>query len=368
MKNDGLSLTALIVIFCMSVMSGLYLTSCGMLGDAEDVDDKGELRIAFAGDALTRADAAVPDTSDFLLTVMGPDGDIIYDGPYGASPESMMVSAGSYTINVRSCDFLKPAFSKPQFGDEQCVVVPAGGVADVKLTCRQINSGVCLKIDRSFLTGCPDGSLFLKSPSGKLLYSYSEKRIAYFSPGSVSLMLSEGGTDKILMTRTLQPQEILTISVSVASSQSSSSGKESITVAVDTVRNWVNESYVIGGNSSGKGDDTSDALTVSQAMASPGEEDVWVCGYIVGGDLTSSSASFETPFSSRTNIVLGPRSSTVTRSSCLSVQLASGEIRDDLNLVDNPSLLGRKVCLKGDIVEAYYGLVGIKNITDYELN
>lgn len=111
----------------------------------------------------------------------------------------------------------------------------------------------------------------------------------------------------------------------------------------------------------------SDALTVSQAIASAGESDVWVSGYIVGGDLTSSSASFSGPFSSRTNIVLGPRSSTSSRSSCISVSLPSGEIRDEINLVDNPHLLGRKVFLRGDLVEAYYGIPGMKNLTDYEL-
>ena len=92
-----------------------------------------------------------------------------------------------------------------------------------------------------------------------------------------------------------------------------------------------------------------------------------MCGYIVGGDLTSSSASFSKPFSSRTNILLGPRSSTNEKSSCLSVQLPSGELREALNLVDNPEILGRKVCLRGDIVEAYYGIPGIKNISEYEL-
>ena len=59
--------------------------------------------------------------------------------------------------------------------------------------------------------------------------------------------------------------------------------------------------------------------------------------------------------------------STSSRSSCLSVSLPAGEIRDDMNLVDNPHLLGRKVCLKGDIVEAYYGMPGLKNLVDYEL-
>lgn len=343
------------------------LASCQMLGVPEEADFKGELRISFLNDGFTKSVEQLPDTSDFLLTVTSSDGQIVYDGTYGDSPESIMVDAGSYVVNVRSCDFKTPAFSKPQFGDEQCVVVPSGGVADVRLTCVQMNSGVKLNIDKSFLTGCPDGVLFLKSSQGKLMYGYSEKRIAYFQPGTVSLMLSESSNDKVLFSRVLQPQTILVVNVSVSGS-GSSGAKESISVAVDTTRTWIDEDYVIGGGgSSGKGNSISDALTVSQAIASPGLEDVWVSGYVVGGDLTSTSASFSPPFSSRTNILLGSRSSSDSRSSCLSVSLPSGSIRDDLNLADNPSMLGRKVCLKGDIVEAYYGIPGLKNVTDYEL-
>lgn len=345
----------------------LAAVSCRMLGDPGVTDEKGELRISFYDDVLTRSVEEIPDTGDFLLTVTGPDGDIVYDGSYGDSPESIMVDAGSYNVYVRSCDFSRPAFSSPQFGDEQCVVVPSGGVADIKLVCIQMNSGIRLRVDESFLKECPDAVLFLKSSKGKLMYSYSEKRIAYFMPGSVSLMMSEDGTDKILMTRVLQAQTVLDISVSVAAGVSGTA-EESIRVAVDTSRIWNSESYIIGGGeSSGKGDDVSDALTVSQAIASVGEEDVWVSGYIVGGDLSSSSASFEPPFSSRTNILLGPRSSVSSRSSCISVNLPSGDIRDELNLVDNPGMLGRKVYIKGDIVEAYYGLPGLKNVVDFEL-
>lgn len=345
----------------------LAAVSCQMLGAPEEVSEKGELRISFNDGSVTRVVEDMPDTSDFLLTVSGPDGEIVYDGVYGDSPESIMVDAGSYTIYVRSCDFNKPAFAAPQYGDRQCVVVPSGGVADVRLTCVQMNAGILLKIDESFLRNCPDAALFLKSSAGKLMYGYSEKRIAYFPPGSVSLMMSANGTDRVLFTRELQPRTILEVHVSAAG-DSGQSAQESIRVAVDTSRVWNTESYVIGGGgSSGKGGSKSDALTVSQAIASAGEESVWVCGYIVGGDLTSSSASFEAPFSSRTNIVLGPRSSSSSRSSCLSVSLPSGEIRDELNLVDNPHLLGRKVYLKGDVVESYYGMPGLKNLVDYEL-
>lgn len=192
----------------------LAAVSCQMLGYPEDAThEKGELRISFTDELPTKAVEEIPDTSDFLLTVSGPDGKVIYDGVYGDSPESIMVDAGSYTVFVRSCDFTEPAFATPQYGDEQCVVVPSGGVADVKLTCVQMNAGVFLRVDKSFLTNCPDAVLFLKSSAGKLMYSYSEKRIAYFPPGSVSLMMSSNGSDKVLLTRTLQPRTVLGIGV-----------------------------------------------------------------------------------------------------------------------------------------------------------
>lgn len=347
-------------------ISMLAVASCQIIGTPDEDSLQGELRISFADGLATKIVEPIPDTSDFLITVSGPDGEIIYDGSYGDSPESMMVDAGSYTIYVRSCDFSRPAFASPQFGDEQCVVVPSGGVTDVKLTCVQLNAGIRLHVDQSFLLNCPDASLFLKASSGKLMYSYSETRIAYFPPGNVSLMISEYGSDRILFTRNLQPRTVLEIAVSAAGS-SGGSDSESISVAVDTSRTWNQESYIIGGENSEGDSGTTEILTVSQAMNSIGEEAVWVSGYIVGGDLSSSSASFEPPFTSRTNILLGPRSSTMDRSACLSVNLPSGRVRDALNLVDNQSLLGRKVCIKGNIVEAYYGIPGLKGIVDFEL-
>lgn len=329
----------------------------------------GELRISFAESQseLTRTLSEIPDTGDFIITIDDSKGKQIYNGAYSACPEVLEVPAGSYVIKVISREFSIPEFSAPQYGDEQCVVVPSSGVADVKLLCTQLNAGVKLKIASDFLTACPGGVLFLKSSKGKLMYGYSEKRTAYFPPGSVSLVLSENGVDKVLMTRTLISQDMLTLGVRIAASSSTSSvPSASLSVSVDTTRNWLSENITIGQGNSGGGESSSKAMTVSQAISSIGEVDVWVCGYIVGGDLTSASASFKAPFSSRTNILLGPKSSTNVKSSCLSVQLPAGELRDMLNLVDNPSLLGRKVYLRGKIVDAYYGIPGIKNISECE--
>lgn len=353
---------------CLYLLS-LVVASCHMLGPGnvnENVDE-GQLRIAFASvpEVTTRALPELPDTSEFILTVCGPEGNVLYDGAYGDSPESIMVKPGNYTVRVVSEHFSKPAFSAPQFGDEQCVVVPAGEVANVRLTCRQLNCGIRLNVDQGFLSACPDGVLFLTSEKGKLMYSYSEKRIAYFEPGNISLMLSRSGKDEVLMTRQMQAQEILTLGVSVASSGPAEKS-EKVSVSVDTSRIWINDDFVIGGDD-GKGSDADAALTVSQAMSSVGQEDVWVSGYVVGGDLTSSSASFAKPFSSKTCLLLGPRSSTTDRTVCMSVQLPAGEVRDALNLVDNPGMLGRKVCIKGDVSSSYYGLVGLKNCSDFKL-
>lgn len=352
------------VIVLLTVLSFL-LPACNLLGPAE-AGGLGELRVSFARDqeTLTRSGFNIPDTSDFILNVKDSDGKSVYEGLYGACPESLSLPSGSYTVSVISEEFEKPAFSRPQFGDEQCVVVPSGGSINVRLVCSQTNAGIRLVVDPGFLFSYPDGVLILKSSTGRIVYGYSEKRVAYFKPGDVSLVLNQGTTDQVLMTRTLRAKEILELKVGVSEESQSSEG--SMSVVVDTTRTWLKGEYIIGGESSG-GADVSAALTVTDARNSVGSESVWVSGYIVGGDLTSSSASFKKPFNSRTNLLIGPRSTTSDRNSCMSVQLPSGELRDALNLVDHPSLLGRKVYLRGDIVEAYYGLPGIKNITEYEL-
>ena len=363
MKNLCGKLCAKVRLLSVAALLMLFY-SCNLLEEASDKD--GTLRVSFAPgqEILTRSGIEIPDTSDFILTVKNSKGTVVYEGAFGDSPEAMSLKPGSYTVSIVSEEFSRPAFSSPQFGDEQCVVVTSDAVVNVRLLCTQINSGIRLLIDSRFLDEYPDGAFLLKSSFGKLMYSYSEKRIAYFTPGNLSLILTNKGTDEILMTKSLEAQEILELKIAVAGSDGSGqdASAEGISVAVDTSRTWLSDQYVLGGDGG-----SSEILSISQAYDKVGEENVWVCGYIVGGDLTSSSASFDKPFSSRTNLLLGPRSSTSEKASCLSVQLPSGNFREDLNLVDNPQLLGRKVCLRGDIVEAYYGIPGIKNMSEYEL-
>ena len=349
----------------LALAAGLLISCDRLLGPEPD----GELRLRFSRDlsALTRSTGEIPDTNDFILNVTDSKGKSVYSGKYGDSPESLLVKPGTYTVSVRSIEFSRPAFASPVYGDEQVVVVSSGDATGVTLGCTLQNCGVRLKISENFLTSYSGASLHLKDKSGSLLYSYREKRIAYFQPGDVSLVMSESSSDKTLLTRTLAAREILTLNISAPSASSASGG---LKIEIDTSKTWLSENYNIGGDSgsdSPDGGNMNNAMGVSEARSSIGAEEVWVTGYIVGGNLSASSMKTSAPFTSRTNIAIAARSSTTDKSSCLSVQLDKGAIRDALNLVDNPENLGCRVYLKGDIVEAYYGIPGIKNLTEYEL-
>lgn len=350
--------------------------SCGdLLAGQEGSDEsRGTLMWNFTAapviEAMTRASGEIPDTNAFLLTVKDASGKVLYDGTYGASPTSLLVSPGSYTVTARSCAFAAPAFSTPLFGDEQVIVVQKNQTARAVLSCRQLNAGMRLRIASNFLTAYPSSTLHLKADAGSLLYGYRESRIAYFQPGSVSLVMSTAGEgDKTLYTRSLAAPEILTLSVSAATSSATGG---SFSIQLDTTRTWLGDSFVIGGESgggSGNGGSIPNAFSVPAAKENIGAEDVWVYGYIVGGDLTSSATKMNTaaPFSSDTHFAIAVRSSVTDKQECLSVELKKGDIRDALNLKTHPENLGHQVFLKGNLVEAYYGIPGLKSVTDFEL-
>ena len=342
-----------------------------VLGACEDFGmdseaGKGELRwsVDRSAELFTKASAEIPDTNDFLLSVKDASGKSLYEGSFGDSPEFLSVDEGTYYVSIRSIDFSSPAFARPQYGDDEVVLVGKGASVTVKLKCVLVNSGVRLRVNPNFLTSYPDGVLYLKSDKGRLMYSYSEKRIAYFLPGTVSLTLYNNGKDETLLSRNLAPQEVLNLSVSAPEPSSTGSKFE---VDVDTTKFWISETYVIGGGGgSNGGGEPSDAISVADAAAHAGENDVWLYGYIVGGDLSTAGKTVKTTdITKNTHIAMAARSSITAKESCLAVELPKGAVRDALNLVDNPGLIGKRVYVKGDVVASYFGTTGLKSTSDY---
>ena len=337
---------------------------------------QGELRwiIDGSGPGTRASSAEIPDTNDFILKVSDAGGKVLYEGAYGDSPESLLVDAGSYTVAVHSIEFTAPGFSRPVYGDEQVVVVKAGASVTVRLNCVLENAGVRLQIAPDFLDSYPDGVLYLKSGETRLMYGYAEKRIAYFKPGPITLILNNRGADETLLTRTLDARTILTLNLSAP--HGGTAAASSITVAVDTAKVWNNESYVIGGSSGGSsgsstdnhGDGIENAYSVSEAGDHVGEDDVWVFGYIVGGDLSTAGTTVKTSkLTKATHLAIAARSSVTAKASCIAVELPKGPVRDALNLVDHPDLIGTRVYLQGSIVSSYFGTLGLKSVSDYAL-
>lgn len=349
----------------------LGLCACNDLLEKESDSRKGEIRLRFSEDTAlpSRSDiGSIPDTNSFILSIQDASGKSIYEGSYGAAPTSFLTSAGSYSISVKSREFGEPLFNAPQYGDNQVVTVAAGKSVSVLLSCFQLNAGIKLIIDPVFPDDHPSSNLYLKGSDGKLMYSYTEKRTAYFNPGSISLILEEQGKSTTLFTRMVVSQQMLTVRINSAEASESPSSQErtpGMRIQLDTSRFWVSDTYEVGGNYKGNGIES--AYNVGQAREMDGASEVWVYGYIVGGDLTTGKCSFEAPFNSKTNLVLASKSSCKDKELCLSVQLSKGDIRDALNLVDHPDLIGRQVFLKGDIVASYYGIPGLQGITEYEL-
>lgn len=353
----------------LKITSALILSASVFSSCRSDIElPSGQICFNFKGveHSPSKSASDIPDTNEFILTVTDASGVVCYSGCYGSAPECLTVPSGSYSIDVASREFISPMFDAPLFGDSRVVLVSPGRRADVTLECRRLNCGVRMNIVPEFLETYPDAALFLTSDSGKLMYSYSERRIAYFKPGNVSLMMSRGAVDEILRTRWLEAGEMLSLNVSVASgSDSSGDSGAHLSLQLDTSAVWLEDSYVVG-EYGPRGSCPENAYNIYEVADKTGENNVWVFGYIVGGDLTSTSASFEAPFKSDNNMLLASKPSATDRSSCLSVQLPKGDVRDSLGPASNPEILGRGVFLKGDIVASYYGLCGIKDVNEYK--
>lgn len=342
-------------------------SACDDFGLAPDPQkEQGELRWTLDESLFTKAgNSEIPDTNDFLLTILDAKGKILYDGTYGDSPEYLRVDPGNYTVSVKSISFQAPAFSRPQYGDEQVVVIPAGQRVNVTLHCALLNAGIRLKISSAFPVAFPDGVLFIKQEDTRLKYVYKETRIAYTKPGSTSVILYNEGKDEILLTRSLEARQILNLGINVAATD----GQGSMSVVLDTSKVWTNDEYLIGGDNPPADDGREpSAISVGDVSQHIDEKGVWVYGYIVGGDLTSNGKTVKTgEITKATHLALADRSSITNKASCLAVELPKGKIRDALNLVDHPNLIGRRVYVKGDLVAGYFGTRGLKNTNDFVL-
>lgn len=361
-------LLAIISFTALVFLSSLFLTGCKGLTFTEE--DQGTLILTFAKGNITKAVVRdFPDSNNFILVIKAiSNGNLIYNGSYGQRPAAFNLNAGTYDVKVMSRSFSYPEYETPCFSDFRTVVVEAGKKVQLAFACSQSNAGVRLMFTDGFKTRYQGYRPEMHDSCGSLLYTYTENRFAYFGPGNVVVqlreVLPEGATEEPeiiqIYTRRLYAKDMLTIkfhAYPVAQEE------ESCGIQIDTVSNWLYEYVVMGGTGGGDGLTKATALAVSQLSSHIASTDIWVAGYIVGGDLTSTSINFTAPFQSNTNLAIADAPSERDRNKCASVSLPQGTLRQMLNLVDNPANLGQKVWLKGTVAESYFSLVGINPLS-----
>lgn len=126
-------------------------------------------------------------------------------------------------------------------------------------------------------------------------------------------------------------------------------------------------------NESSKENPFTVATAISKYNASKPLADTWVKGYIVGyvngksidGSILNDLSSITDK--NNTNLLIADSKTETDYKNCLVLQLPSGDVRNALNLKDNPSNLGKEVIVKGSL-EKYFGTAGLKSITEYVLD
>lgn len=103
--------------------------------------------------------------------------------------------------------------------------------------------------------------------------------------------------------------------------------------------------------------------SVSQALAKTGETGTWVTGYIVGS--TNKTRAIGTP--STENILLATTADETDESKCIPVDISSSAVKEYLDIIASPDLVGAKVKVQGDIVNNIFGgVVAMTNIIAQE--
>ncbi len=103
-----------------------------------------------------------------------------------------------------------------------------------------------------------------------------------------------------------------------------------------------------------------EALAAYTGVATPAVVKAYIVGFIP--DKSIDGASFSSSATSKTNIIIADTPDETDINKCMPVQLPSGDIRNKVNLQDNPANYKKIVTLTGSL-EKYFGVAGLKSVS-----
>ncbi len=305
---------------------------------------------------LLKSSATLKDTNSFILKVYSTNGAKVYNGKYGNRPKDFYVMPGGYDISLLSGELNKPSFVSPVFGDSTTIIVGENEQINVKLSCKQLSGGVRFNFTKEFKEKFYGSGVHIEQGGNRLFYGYDEKSYAYLGDDYFSLIYSSMGKDTTLLTKAIQPYQMVTMNLSYLTSKGDNSH---FSVDFDTSRTWINNNYNIALRI------PTGVYTIEEAKRMVGQKNIPVFGFIYGGDPTNNTVRIKPPFTSTASFVIAPSMAERDRNNSFVVELPSGTIRDKVNLVAYPGNLGRAVVVTGEIVPSYFNYIGVKGTKDY---
>lgn len=145
------------------------------------------------------------------------------------------------------------------------------------------------------------------------------------------------------------------------------------TKPVGVITNWINEPVIEINPDQKEKEETpimygtkDSPFTIYEAQKKPGMEKVWIEGYIVGGFTGSKIGSFtqNTKIARKSNIAIADKQHETNVNAIFPIELPAGKIRNTLNIFENPSNMGKKIIIRGNI-EKYYSVPGLKNPKEF---
>ena len=344
------------------MMGGALLfaaSACESLSWSEQ--GKGALSIRMQKETAVKAKSDVP-FGNYLIGVTDKNGSTVVSGSYSSIPDPIELDPGTYTVTALSEPVGAPAFDKPIYGSTVDVGVVASVKNTVQMICTQVNAGLRIVYNPDFKSQYNGYSVTVTGSDGALTYQKSEERTGYFAPGTLQIVLSIDGENPVQVSKSVIARDMLVLTVLPGQTSSGGvKGSIELLLSVDTSRVWRREEWKPGASANdGKTKET--AYTVAEAQSLGSATNVWVCGYIVGGDASNSAFKIQPPFTAVSNLVIADSPLETVRAKCMAVELPSSpaSLRTNFGMPDNgAALLGRQCWFRGNI-DAYFGYPGIK--------
>jgi hypothetical protein len=352
-----------------SWMPGMLLlltaTACQTLSWSEE--GKGALSIRMQKETAVSVKADVPFGS-YLIGVKDKSGATVVSGSYSTLPDPIVLDPATYTVTALSEQMGLPAFDKPVYGSAVDVSVVAGVKNTLQIVCTQANAGLRIVYDTNFKSKYDKYSVKVTGGDGALTYQKDELRTGYFAPGNLQIVLSVEGEDPVEVSKSVTARDMLVLTVLPGQTTPGTKGSIELLLSTDTSRVWRREEWKTGA-SANDGLTPETAYTVAEAKLFASKNNVWVCGYIVGGDAANSTFKTAPPFTSNTNLIIADSPLEVLRANCMAVELPASPVslRATFGMPANgATLLGRRAWFRGNI-ETYWGHPGVRATKEGEI-